>query len=95
VSSSPDGAHGGDPTSLYQRAAERAARAAAAHETYAAFLEQHGDPAAADDHRRRSGALWAQATRYREQAATSAPVTAASTSASDTLTAATPAVGQS
>jgi hypothetical protein len=76
VSSSPDGAHGSDPTSLYQRAAEGAARYAAAHEAYAAFIEQHGDPVAAEDHRRRSAALWAQAERYREQAVTIAPVAA-------------------
>jgi hypothetical protein len=55
---------------LYEHAAENAERRADAHDQHAAFVEQHGDAPAAQEHRQQSATHRAQAMRYREQSAT-------------------------
>jgi hypothetical protein len=58
-----------DPRRMYELAAQDAERCADAHEKYARFVEEHGDPRAADEHRRRMSARRTQAAEYRQQAA--------------------------
>jgi hypothetical protein len=68
-----------DLARIHHLAADSSERRAEAHDSYALFMEQHGDEAAAEEHRRFSAASRAQAAEHRQLAAAAdaAPIGAA------------------
>src|SRR5690348_15634227 len=66
--SGPDDRAMSDRARVHVLAAEGSERCAVAHDAYARFMEEHGDPEAAEEHRRRSSASRSQAADHRRWA---------------------------